>query len=102
MTKKRRKSNPRNKKAHELSSNPSLRDPAMRRSRVARSVASSSAIERNGNVFELPIAWRREPVLSEKALAFAAKMVKSRRLSIKFLMDGGFIERPGRLHRNYR
>jgi hypothetical protein len=102
MTTKKRKSNPRTKKAHTLSSNPSLRDQAKRKSRVARPVATPSAPKRTGAVFELPAAWRREPVLSEKALAFAAKMVKSRRLSIKFLMEGGFIERPGKLHRNYR
>jgi hypothetical protein len=40
--------------------------------------------------------------LSEKALALAAKIVKSKRLSIRFLKKAGFIERPGKLHRNYR
>lgn len=44
----------------------------------------------------------REPVLSKKALAYAAKIVKSKRLSIKFLTDAVIIERPGKLHRNYR
>jgi hypothetical protein len=44
----------------------------------------------------------RDPVLSEKALAYAAKIVKSRKLSIKFLKKAGIIERPGKLHRNYR
>jgi hypothetical protein len=102
MTTKKRTSKPRNKKAHRPSSNPSVRDPAMRKGKVARSAATASVPERPAAVFELPAAWRREPVLSEKALAFAAKMVKSRRLSIKFLMEGGFIERPGKLHRNYR
>lgn len=102
MTKKKRKSKPRDQKAHKPSSSRYLRDAATRPGRAARSVPTSSAIERNGDVFELPIAWRREPVLPEKALAYAAKIVKSRRLSIQFLKKAGIIERPGKLHRNYR
>ena len=102
MTKKTRNSKPRDKKAHKPSSSRYLRDAAARTSRAARSAATSSAIERNSDVFELPIAWRQEPVLSEKALALAAKIGKSKRLSIRFLKKAGFIERPGKLHRNYR
>ena len=101
MTKKKPKSKRRNKKAHKLSPNLHLRDAA-RNSRVARSVATSSAIAGTGGVFELPSHWRREPVLSQKALAYAAKIVKSRRLSIKFLQEAGIIVRPGKLHPNYR
>jgi hypothetical protein len=44
----------------------------------------------------------REPVLSKKALAYARKIVKDRKLAIQFLKKAGFIERPGRLARPYR
>jgi hypothetical protein len=46
---------------------------------------------------------RREPVLPPAALAYAKKIVESRRLSIKFLKKAGIIERPGKASRvHYR
>jgi ribosomal protein S25 len=56
---------------------------------------STGVVDKHGKLIP------REPVLSEKALAYAAKIVKSRRLSIKFLKEAGIIERPGRLARPY-
>jgi hypothetical protein len=41
-------------------------------------------------------------VLSKAALAYAKKIEGNRRLAIKFLKEAGIIERPGKLHRNYR
>ncbi|MBS0422612.1 MAG: hypothetical protein JSR66_33200 [Proteobacteria bacterium] len=44
----------------------------------------------------------REPVLSKKALAYAKKLASNRGLAIAFLKRAGIIERPGKLHKNYR
>lgn len=49
--------------------------------------------------FEFP---KREPVLSPRALAYARKITRNRKLAIDFLKRHGFIERPGRLARPYR
>lgn len=46
--------------------------------------------------------YDRPPVLSKKALAYGKKIAGNRELAIKFLKEGGFIEQPGKLHRNYR
>ncbi len=42
------------------------------------------------------------PVLPKEARAYARKIERSRRLSIKFLKEAGIIEKPGRLSRQYR
>ena len=44
----------------------------------------------------------REPVLSKKALAYGKKLASNKGLAIAFLKRAGIIERPGKLHKNYR
>lgn len=41
-------------------------------------------------------------VLSKAALAHGKKIAGNRKLATEFLKKEGFIERPGKLHRNYR
>ena len=74
----------------------------LHKSKARKKTISLAMLRAHGVVDKRGKIIPREPVLSKKALAYAAKIVKSRRLSIKFLKKSGIIERPGKLARPYR